>query len=202
MARLKATQSVYVIGGAGTGKSTFMEELLTRTESELGPLQDFHSTPNAKGSLVTLRGHSMVTPTKAGIYLGVWRDQFPGTDGLDRASSITGEQWLVESKISGSLPEFILAEGATLATRWFLFALQETSELLVLALRCDPMVHDLRLLERGAGQVSSFVTSTVTKTENLVKDLISRGAHVRWVDSDDEASWQSGLLAADLHLAA
>lgn len=202
MARHQPTRAVYVIGGAGTGKSTFMAELLSRTGAELGPLEDFHATPNAKGSLVTLRGHSMSTQLKVGIYLGVWRDQFPGTDGLDRASSITGEQWLFEAGATNSLPPFLLAEGATLATRRFLKALNVTTDLLILALRCDPMIHDLRLLQRGAGQVSSFVLSTVTKTENLVKDMEKELATVRWVDSDDEEDWQAALLAADMHLAA
>lgn len=192
------TKSVYVIGGAGTGKSTFTAELLDRLGVKLGPLEDLHSKANAKGSLVTLRGHTMANRNLLGLYLGVWREQFPGSDGLDRASSITGEEWLHLKE----LPEVILAEGATLATRRFMYALHEHTELLVLALRCDPMIHDLRLLQRGSGQVSSFVQSTVTKTENLVRDLKAQGANVHWVDSNDHEDWQAGLLAAELHLAA
>lgn len=194
------TRSVYVLGAAGVGKSTFTGELLERMGMSLGPLQDLHVTPNARGSLVTLRGHTMTNRDLLGLYLGVWRDAFPGSDGLDRASSITGEQWLFSHR--GELPDCILSEGATLATRRFLYALNVGTDLLVLALRCDPVVHDLRLLQRGAGQVSSFVQSTVTKTENLVRDLEKNLATVRWVGTDNPQDWEDGLLAAQLHLQA
>ena len=199
-------KSVYVLGGAGTGKSTFMQNLLNELPVALDPeLQDLHSKPNARGNLVTLRGHDLRQAGEQwGVYLGVWREQFPGSDGLDRASSPTGEEWLHKHREGfdgdGSLPERIIGEGATLATRRFLTALNLTTDLLVIALRCDPVVHDLRLLNRGAGQVSSFVLSTVTKTENLVRDLEKELATVRWVDSDDREDWQAGLLAAYLHL--
>jgi hypothetical protein len=190
------TNSVYILGAAGTGKSTFMSELLVRLNAELGPLEDLHSKPNARGNLVTLRGHRVDTDFASGLYLGVMREQFPGSDGLDRASSPTGEEWLE----FGDVPPFILAEGATLATRRFMYGLHAHTNLLMLAFRCDPVVHDLRLLSRGAGQVSSFVRSTVTKTENLVKDLQVAGATVEWVDSDDPGAWEIALNAASTHL--
>lgn len=194
------TQAVYILGGAGTGKSTFTAELLTRMGAELEPLEDLHAKRNAK-ALVTLRGHRF----DRGIYLGVMRDQFPGSDGLDRASSPTAEEWLHKHQEgfngSGTLPERIVGEGATLATRRFLYALNLTTDLLVIALRCDPMIHDLRLLARGSGQVSSFVDSTVTKTVNLVADLEKQQANVMWVDSDHDWNWEYALLAAEKHLA-
>jgi hypothetical protein len=197
------TRSVYIIGAAGTGKSTFTSELLERMEITLDPLEELWAKRNSK-ALVTLRGHRMRNRAtrEVGMYLGVMRDEFPGSDGLDRATSPTGEAWLEGS--GEELPQAILAEGATLATRRFLYALHAHTDLLVLALRCDPVVHDLRLLARGSGQVSSFVLSTVTKTENLVRDLSNR-AHppeVRWVDSDVEQDWDSALLQAEQHLAA
>lgn len=191
------TRSLYILGAAGTGKSTFMSELLIRMNAELGPLEDLHSKPNARGNLVTLRGHRVDTDFASGLYLGVMREQFPGSDGLDRASSPTGEEWLE----FGDVPPFIIAEGATLATRRFLYGLHAHTDLRVLAFRCDPVVHDLRLLSRGAGQVSSFVRSTVTKTENLVADLQKIGTNVQWVESDDASSWDDALNAALTHMA-
>lgn len=194
------TRSLYILGAAGTGKSTFTSELTERLELDLGPLEDLHSKPNAAGNLVTLRGHrawSFTGPVESLIYLGVMREQFPGSDGLDRASSPTGEEWLTQ----GNLPAAILAEGATLATRRFLYGLHAHTELEVLAFRCDPIVHDIRLLSRGAGQMNSFVQSTITKTNNLVRDLEKQGAQVYWVDSDDPDSWEAGLLRAIMHLA-
>lgn len=200
MSRPKA---VYVLGAAGTGKSTFMAELLLQTGWSLGPLEDLHAKPNARGNLVTLRGHHMYAEPQDGIigvYLGVMREQFPGSDGLDRASSPTGEEWL-QMHDGTHLPNVILAEGATLATRRFMYGLQLNTDLLVLAFRCDPVVHDLRLAARGAGQVSSFVQSTVTKTENLVADLLKLGTNVQWVESDEPSSWDDALNAAVTHMA-
>src|ERR1043166_1865097 len=191
------TNSVYIIGAAGTGKSTFTAQLLEKLYVDLGDLEDFHAKPNAKGNLVTLRGHRMYDKGDlqrgcSGVYLGVMRQEFPGSDGLDRASSPTGEEWL-QLGDGSHLPDNILAEGATLATRRFMYALHENTNLLVLALRCDPVIHDLRLLNRGAGQVGSFVLSTVTKTENLVKDLLDKGARVAWVDADVPQYWEDAL---------
>ena len=52
------TPSVYVIGGAGTGKSTFMSQMLDQLSVlPLEELRDLHRTPNARGTIVTLRGH-------------------------------------------------------------------------------------------------------------------------------------------------
>ena len=183
-------RAVYVIGGAGVGKSTFMEKLLDLNRIELGPLEDLHAQPNAAGNVVTLRGHTYTHQECPGVYLGLMRDQFPGSDGLDRASSMTGSSWAYQKAIHY---DTIIGEGATLATRPFLFALSNSSDLLVIALRCDPVVHDLRLLQRGSGQAESFITSTVTKTRNLAADLEKIGASVIWVDTDDPASWEDGL---------
>lgn len=201
------TQSVYVLGAAGVGKSTFTAALLSRLQAELGPLEELHAKRNAK-ALVTLRGHRWPMNRARingeaggdGVYLGVMREEFPGSDGLDRASSPTGAEWLENGDMLGSLPRAILGEGATLATRPFLTALHQHTNLWVFALRCDPMVHDLRLAARGAGQDESFITSTVTKTENLVADLEKMRARVRWVDTDED--YRAALLAAELHLQA
>lgn len=180
------TRALYVIGGAGVGKSTFLGRIMRGYE--FGPLQDLHSKKNAK-AVVTLRGHEISNKYVEGLYLGVQREEFPGSDGLDRASSPTGKEWLE----TFDLPEVIVAEGATLATRPFLYALQETTDLRVVVLTCDPMVHDLRLLERGSGQLESFVQATITKTENLATDLGAQGVQLIQVDTGDQASWFQGL---------
>jgi hypothetical protein len=198
------TKAVYIIGAAGVGKSTFTAALLDRLSVDLGDLTDLHGKPNAAGNIVTLRGHHLyekgdIQRGYTGIYLGVMRDQFPGSDGLDRASSPTGEEWL-KMNDGTHLPNMIVAEGATLATRRFMYALNECTDLLVINLECDPVVHDLRILARGAGQASSFVQSTVTKTSNLVRDLLVQAAPVLTVQADDPGDWESALLQAEEHI--
>lgn len=183
------TRALYVIGGAGVGKSTFMSRVMRGYE--FGPLQDLHSKKNAK-AVVTLRGHTIKSRHTEGVYLGVDREEFPGSDGLDRASSPTGKEWLENFE----LPPVIVSEGATLATRPFLYALQEHTDLWVMVLTCEPMVHDLRLLARGSGQEPSFVQATITKTENLALDLSNAGVQLYEVDTADQASWFQGIADA------
>lgn len=185
------------MGGAGTGKSTFMAQLLERMDFKLGALEDLHARIGGHGRAVTLRGHAMKNGDTHGYYLGVMREGlFPGTDALERVSHGPAADWVR----AGNLPPVIVSEGATLAVRPFLNALHEHTDALILAFRCEPWVHELRLLERGTGQAESFVASSITRTENLARDLTKAGAAVHWVDADDPHSWERALQSAEIHL--
>jgi hypothetical protein len=188
------TASVYVIGGAGTGKSTFMAALLGPRAAALGPLEDLHAKPNTK-SLVTLRGHRLGTD---GMYLGCMRDEYPGTDGLDRASSPVGKEWLEQGGLRGIA--WLVGEGATLATRPFMHALAEHSSLLLIHLFADDFVKDLRFVERGSSQADSFVTATATRSRNLALEMATVRARVWDVDSADPEEWTQALDVATDHL--
>lgn len=191
------TRSVYMLGGAGTGKSTFMAQLLQRLSVTLGPLEDLHARMGGHGRAVTLRGHQMDGEAISGYYLGVMRaGLFPGTDALERVSHGPATEWVRQ----GQLPAAIVSEGATLAVRPFLYALQECTELLTLAFHCEPWLHELRLLQRGTGQADSFIASSVTRTNNMVRDLEKKGGQVLWVDSGDGASWEHAQATAAAHL--
>lgn len=185
------TQSIYVIGGAGSGKSTFTAQLLDRMELHHGPLVDLYSLRNAK-ALVTLRGHYLFNPADAnvGLYLGVQRDAFPGSDGLDRASSPVGEAWLIEEDC---MPRLIISEGATLATRRFLTALHSGTDLLLVHLFAEPEEVLRRFEQRGSSQAPSFVANTVTRSANLARDLAAMGANLLTVRSDDDDAWEVAL---------
>lgn len=185
------TKSVYLIGGAGAGKSTFMAELLNLLGAQLGPLQDLHSARNAK-ALVTLRGHAF----RDGLYLGRMRDEFPGTDGLDRASSTTAVQWLQ----MGRLPHRIVGEGATLATRPFLTELSERTELLVLHLMAPLDIRRERGVQRGSNQAETFLQGTATRSSNLAEALLKTRATVVPIDTTNDYEWDLGQDLAYAHL--
>lgn len=190
------TQSVYIIGGAGTGKSTFTQELLDmRTGGllQMGPLEDLHGKPNSRGTMITLRGHAIGL---SGMYLGCMRDSFPGTDGLDRVSYIPAEEWLQ----TALLPEWIIAEGATLAVRRFLAVLHQTTDLLLVHLQCEDFVKELRFLSRGSSQDPKFVLSTETKSANLVVDMAKLGVRCWDVDSANPEEWDQALEICNDHL--
>lgn len=187
------TRSVYVIGGAGTGKSTFTQALLNLSGESLGPLQDLHKKPNSRGTVITLRGHQV---GQRGMYLGCMRDSFPGTDGLDRVSYIPGEEWLQ----TASLPAWIVAEGATLAVRRFLKVLDETTDLLLIHLYADEFVKDLRFFQRGSNQDPKFIQATETRSSNLVADMAKMGVKCREVDSANHQEWGQALEICADHL--
>lgn len=186
------TRSVYVLGGAGTGKSTFTTELLAELP-EPGPLTDLHMKPNRKAR-VTLRGH----PVGDGVYLGVLRDWHPGTDGLDRASSQTGVEWLERY----DLPRWILAEGATLATRPFLAALHAHTELLLVHLHASLDTRLARFAARGTAQDPSFVRATETRSANRLREAQIAGWSWLSIDTGDPEAWEIGLDLAGRHLTA
>jgi len=186
------TRSIYILGGAGTGKSTFMAQLMD--EAILGyetALTDFCTVKNARGNPVTLRGHYVDTYDGVrGVYLGYMRDSFPGTDGLDRASSIAGEAWL-----QGDLPEFIIAEGNTLATSRFLTALSEATEMLLVHLTCEDWIRELRFIERGSEQNAGWVKNSDPRCRNL----FNRFGGLE-VDSADPTAWKLALAGCLAHL--
>lgn len=161
------TRSVYIVGAAGTGKSTFTGQLLERIGNQMGPLSELHKTPNARGTIITLRGHELVNGMlETGLYLGCMRDSFPGTDGLDRASSITGVDWLQSG--GAEAYSYVLAEGLTLCTKPFIDALAEHTELLLVHLYVDEMIQDLRFLQRGSAQNEGFVKMSGTRSDNML----------------------------------
>jgi hypothetical protein len=187
-------QSLYLIGGAGTGKSTFLASLLETVRPLFGPLEDLHGRANKK-AFVTLRGHR-VGPD--GMYLGRMRESFPGTDGLDRVTSPTAVEWL-ERGMAREL-SWIVGEGATLSTRPFLSALATHSNLLVVHLFADSSVKDMRFAERRSEQARTFTEATATRAENLARWLKELGVDVLGVDSADTTEWGAALLDAELHL--
>lgn len=182
------TRSIYIVGGAGVGKSTFTSQLLGLFGQPLGPLEDIYTKPNSRGTQITLRGHRM---GELGLYLGCMRDSFPGTDGLDRVSYIPGEEWLELGKHGDY--DFILGEGATLSVRRFIRPLLEKTELLFVHLVCDEMIKELRLAERGTGQDPKFIAGTATRSANLAQDMRKLGANVLEVETSNPLDWEMAL---------
>ena len=202
------TQAVYVLGGAGTGKSTFTGQLLDQL-GELGPLEDLWRVKNSRGSWVTLRGHYLGDPDgpsedgyeyrnigELGLYLGLMRDQFPGTDGLDRVSGLPGEIWLHR----GQLPRYLVAEGATLATKRFLAALHACTDLLLVHLWTTEDVKAARFAQRGSNQDPKFVRATEARAKNRAEEMRELGTRILAFNSDDPDAWDVGLDMAAEHL--
>lgn len=186
------TRSLYILGGAGTGKSTFTAELMTQLVDFVGPLTDLAMKPNARGTKITLRGHPITTVTgDEGTYVGVLRDEYPGTDGLDSASSIAGVEWLRNA----ALGDLILIEGNKLVTKPFLDELATRTDLLMVHLTCPEFVRELRFMQRGSQQDPGWVKNTDTRCRNAFNRYGGLD-----VDSSDPAAWSLALAAALQHL--
>lgn len=184
-------RSVYVIGGAGAGKSTFMGQLLAGVP--FGPLTDLWERHNGK-SLVTLRGHTL--PGK-GLYIGRMRDEFPGTDALERTSTKVAAEWLQDAPV---LPDWIVAEGLNMTTEEFLTTLHAHTDLLVVYLYLDDFTKDLRMHARGSGQKWSFVKGTATRSANRALEVQKAGARVLGLDSADPVQWERAQEECRKHL--
>lgn len=185
------TRSVYIIGGAGTGKSTFTAQLIEEMGLTFGELESLYSRHNGRGT-VHLRGHRL---SGDGVYLGVNREHHPGTDGLDWTSSPSGEQWLR----AGDLPAFIIGEGATLSTKRFLTALAETTEMALVLLTAPPEVVEERFGIRDTDQDRRFVKATVSRSENMYNFMGDR-CGLMTVDTTDLHDWNMSVDLVKLFL--
>lgn len=175
-------KAVYIIGGAGSGKSSLMGNFLKHLGAKLGPLEDLHVKPNKKND-VTLRGSRYSSNFGPGLYLGLMREEHPGTDGLDRASTPTAVEWLELGDLLGGLPN-IISEGNVLATKPFFKKLSTSHDLLVVHLLVSDEERLQRLKARGTNQKSTFVAGTVTRGKNMARFAEECGAKVLEVDTE------------------
>lgn len=185
-------KAIYIIGGAGSGKSTLTQWFLEHIEVRLQPLTDLHVKPNKKND-VTLRGQHFSSTAGPGLYLGLMRDKHPGTDGLDRASTPTAVEWLEIGDLLGELPA-IVAEGATLSTKGFFQKLAETHDLLVIHLVVGDEERQRRFDKRGTNQKENFVKTTITRSQNMAEFAAENGAEVLTGDTSEE-----GVAAGLVH---
>ena len=196
-------KSVYVIGGAGVGKSTFTAELLTQLGVEAEPVEDLYRGPGGgKDAFRTrrIRGHALVAGgQQRGTYLGVLRDEFPGTDGLDKVILPVCARWISDPDLS-PITGYLIAEGLRLANPDFLLPLAARSDLLVIHLMAEDYVTDLRLLKRGAGQPAQFIKASKSRASRLASSLRSYGINVINCDTVSATCWRQVLCHAEAHL--
>lgn len=65
-------RAVYIIGGAGSGKSTLMRSMIDLAGVSLGPCKSLHTEENKAGHRINLYGHEFESDTLGeGVYLGV-----------------------------------------------------------------------------------------------------------------------------------
>lgn len=132
------TRSLYLIGPPGSGKSTLMTRLLSQ----------WSVGPSERLTKREMFGHRLISPDleHEGMYLGVLREQFPGTDGLSMSVNPQACLWL--EGLQPGRYDLILGEGTRLANRKFLATLAEHSTLTLIHLTADLDVLRERTLSR------------------------------------------------------
>ena len=163
--------SLYLIGGAGVGKTSLLQELN----------KDYVTQPAIRLHNL-LWGEPLFSENTTGVRLGRPRSSFAGTDALGMAVNPDAVEWLT----LGNLPKFICGEGQRLSNQRFLTTLRDVSNLTVICVVNNnshvmraQRAHNLGVRE----QSSSYVKATVTKSANLCSTLTTAGVRVVKLDS-------------------
>ena len=185
------TRMVYVVGPMGSGKSTFMQQLLDRIGASLGGTEELFVGQNSRGSRLVLRGHRDGSLT----YLGKLREVHPGQDGLDRASVVLLGPWLREEQ-----PAVVVTEGRLFCSERAREVIVRDTDPLLIKLDTDDLVLELRFLQRGTSQKWAAVHGTRSMARNCAEYFRENGAAVLEVESTDAAAWEQALTAAVNHV--
>ena len=175
------TRAVYVIGPPGVGKSTLMEGLLADYVRSL-PVKV--PSPPRTTSLVfepmAYRGFDDYA-----VSLGYRRKQFSGTDALGMSVNPQAVAWAEQFATDW---DEVWGEGARLANKAFLLALDRHTDLTVVELLAPWDVLTERCARRGSAQTESWRRGAATRAHNLSSELMMRGVRVHSVEATDCAS--------------
>lgn len=169
------SKSVYLIGEPGVGKTTVTSALC----------QNF-ALGDELQLLGKLWGTELLSAGElAGYRLGRERELFAGTDALAMSVNPDAVKWVQEDP----LPEIIVGEGARLANKRFLTALEEKTNFLLVLVIADNAAQ--RREERGSNQNQSWVQGRLTASVNLFKEALEFGWNAIVLDNTDNDPQES-----------
>lgn len=168
--------SLYLLGAPGVGKSTVLAAYLAWRRLSALPEDRVH------GRLI---GHPLYGPTGEayGLYLGRFREQFPGTDGLSMAVAPDAREW-ARGLADGTHLQIIVGEGARLGNVGFLTALGESTHLTLALLTASEERLTERRDGRGSTQTPSWMRGAATGARNAYNGALAAGAAARSIEID------------------
>lgn len=188
-------KAVYVIGGSGTGKSTFVEEALG-AEAEFSPQYQVALGYDSAQRKAPLVGHRVRTSRGEVTYLGVHRDQYPGLDGVSRLAYLGFNAWAV-----AGLDKAVIAEGRVLLNKRTLSLFNTAADLLVVHLVPAPEVQAAWLEARGYAPEPAKVREATTRAANMARYVEEEeGGDVLRLDTADSDERTAAILAVRSHL--
>jgi broad-specificity NMP kinase len=156
------TDSLYLLGAPGVGKSTVMAGVLDELALAVNPDNArIHKRLTGHGLYDTLSGDTR------GVYLGKMREEFPGTDGLSMAVAPDAREWAGRlSRTNEGGMQYVVGEGMRLGNPGFLSALAEHSWLTVILLTASEDALTARRDARGSTQTPSWMRGAATSARN------------------------------------
>jgi hypothetical protein len=161
------TQSIYIVGAPGAGKSTLMAHLLEGWD--IGPYTRWCRE---------VFGHYLTHPRKGrGAYLGHLRPDYPGTDALSLSAAPRVLEWMEALPLLGL--DWVFGEGARLSHMGFLSALADCTDLTVIYLHVDPEEAARRRQARGGKLLSDqYCKMATSKAQNVARACREAGIRV------------------------
>jgi len=172
------SKSLYLIGEPGVGKSTvlsaFCANYLLGLEQQL---------------LAKLWGDELFVEDKLfGYRLGRTRESFSGTDALAMSVNPDAVQWVN----TYPLPQIVVGEGARLANKKFLTALNDKTSLLLVLVVANNAAE--RRLDRGSNQNPSWIKGRATASLNLFEVALELGWTTMVVDNSEQTPEESAAV--------
>ena len=181
------SESIYLIGAPGSGKSTILGHLMKDVLEFTAGRED----KICRETTVTWMERGG-TPT-AWMW-GRFRDRFPGTDALGMAASRYAREYLEEGHV---LPGTTFGEGVRLANIRFLLTLDSVSRLGVVFLDAPEDVLQERREARDGDFSQAFKRGALTRAKSLREDLTELGIYVTTIQTEEMSSLDNAYLIAE-----
>ena len=172
------SKSLYLIGEPGVGKSTVVNAFC-----------DSYTIGAKQQLLGKLWADQLLAEDElVGYRLGRTRETFSGTDALAMSVNPDAVAWVE----SCQLPTILVGEGARLANKKFLTALNENTSLLLVLVLADNAAE--RRVSRGSNQNPSWVKGRATASLNLFKEALELGWTTMVVNNSEQTPEESAAV--------